>query len=348
MLRLLLCLCVLAVPVLVQADPYAQPPTTYLASGFYDSAFRQVAADRPDRPPGRPPYVLKLRGDFGQERDLRTAPAFSVTPTLFDAELNAPIYGGRSFATFATIGYGEYRYDWDDGPGTSYPERLQLGRFSFSVLHFWRPEWTFTYNLRLRANDGGAGFGDALNYGLFVGASWQRRPDAAWRFGLDFSSRRATLPELDFVPFPAAAYVRRLSPEFSFIVGVPFIGFNWQPVRRLQVRLQYLPSDSVETVLSYRPGPFVELALRYLRDGENFFVDDGVYGGDRMFIQASRYAAEAYFNLGRRFRFGLETVYVAGEGSWISDEDDTDREDALLRRDLTNGLIVGLSLRVVI
>jgi hypothetical protein len=101
---------------------------------------------------------------------------------------------------------------------------------------------------------------------------------------LSHDGNRVIFPDL---PLPAAAFVHRVSPEFTYVVGFPANSVRWTPVEELRLELSIFAFSSVAATVEFElaPGIWVFALTDSSTHGYRLDIEDF---NRRLFLSQSR------------------------------------------------------------
>ena len=187
----------------------------------------------------------------------------ALTRAGLTASVDAPIARGLRAGMFGGYEIAHYAFDGATGlvPGRSDPwddfHRANLG----VQLEWERDRWRHFARLGATwAGESDAGFGEAITWQGFGGASWQWRDDLSLTFGLLGLSRLEDDP-----------------------LVVPILGFDWRPTARLRV---FTPGPGVAATYEVARG--VDLTLRTGWESRDYRLDGGRPGARGAVVRDDR------------------------------------------------------------
>ncbi len=124
---------------------------------------------------------------------------------------------------------------------------------------------------------------------------------------LSHDGNRVIFPDL---PLPAAAFVHRVSPEFTYVVGFPANSLRWTPLEELRVELSLFAFSSLAASVNFElaPGIWVFALTDSTTNGYRLDIEDF---DRRLFLSQSR------GELGVRFEPTEQVTVEAAVGySW--------------------------------
>ncbi len=127
--------------------------------------------------------------------------------------------------------------------------------------------------------------------------------------GLDYYGNRLFLPD---VPLPIIAYNWRLNRRLEIFAGVPYVGLEWKPTARLQMRLFYEIPYSGSAIVKYRLFNHFKLLADYA-DDENAFHVSGTPNTQRLFFSQQRVEAGVSWRPMHAIRLELAGGYAFGQ-----------------------------------
>jgi hypothetical protein len=127
--------------------------------------------------------------------------------------------------------------------------------------------------------------------------------------GLDYYGNRLFLPD---VPLPIIAYNWRLNRRLEIFAGVPYLGVEWKPEPRLQMRFFYEIPYSGSAIFKYRLFDHFKLLADYA-DDENVFHVSGTPNTQRLFFSQQRVEAGLSWRPMRAIRLELTGGYAFGQ-----------------------------------
>ena len=227
----------------------------------------------------------------------RSAPAGSVgLSTLIDTTSDGRVRLSTEHELNPTIGYEFTRLQVRDREGRVPNGLIDVSGAVASPLFTFGP--TDAWFLGARAGVGYAGdeaFGNSdAWYGkgsVSVGRELAKDEDII--FWLDYDGNRTFFPD---IPLPHIAYVREVSEQFSFVLGLPDSALSWKPTRGLYVEVNWQAPFSFDATVTQSLGGGLKVFAGYHDVTEAFHLES-LRSEDRLFYNANRLEAGVRYDL---------------------------------------------------
>ncbi len=154
-----------------------------------------------------------------------------------DVRVSAFAATWRSSATLSpetrlTFGLNWERFDFDRPPTLGVPDTLQEVAIVLGAGHRLSENWLLTGQLRPGLyGDSEGDDADAFNAPMLLLATWVRRPELAWAFGL----RADWFSERTVIPFVGVNW--KFAPGWEFSLGMPRAGLSYAATPALKLTL---------------------------------------------------------------------------------------------------------------
>ena len=153
--------------------------------------------------------------------------------------------------------------------------------------------------------DDPAAFYPAVN--LIVGRVFNE--DQALIVALNYDGHRTFLPDC---PIPGFAYAARLSPQLTYVLGLPYSSLTYEPVKGFQSEIGYTLVNTFEAKFAYEFVKHFAAFVQYSDSLKPYHLND-TDSLRRLFFQTHDVEAGVRYNLNKLIRFSVSGGWAFGQ-----------------------------------